>query len=119
MILKRTKKRRLCFRSILFVLFFLVTDDQSAFTGLYCQFRTVTKSRAVFHILNMGLYSCHRNKEFFRDGRIGVYPDTTPSLKLGDAVSEQFSDRELEVLRLVVAGDTDASIAEKLFISYL
>ena len=46
-----------------------------------------------------------------------VYPDTTPSLKLGDAVSEQFSDRELEVLRLVVAGDTDASIAEKLFIS--
>ena len=46
-----------------------------------------------------------------------VYPDTTPSLKLGDAVSEQFSDRELEVLRLVVAGDTDAAIAEKLFIS--
>lgn len=46
-----------------------------------------------------------------------VYPDTTPSLKLGDAVSEQFSERELEVLRLVVAGDTDAAIAEKLFIS--
>ena len=46
-----------------------------------------------------------------------VYPDTTPRLKLGDAVSEQFSERELEVLRLVVAGDTDAAIAEKLFIS--
>ena len=46
-----------------------------------------------------------------------VYPDTTPSLKLGDALSEQFSERELEVLRLVVAGDADASIAEKLYIS--
>ena len=46
-----------------------------------------------------------------------VYPDTTPSLQLGDAVSEQFSERELEVLRLVVAGDTDAAIAEKLYIS--
>ena len=46
-----------------------------------------------------------------------VYPDTTPSLMLGDAVSEQFSERELDVLRLVVAGDTDAAIAEKLYIS--
>jgi len=46
-----------------------------------------------------------------------VYPDTSPSLMLGNALSEQFSDRELEVLRLVVAGDTDAAIAEKLFIS--
>lgn len=46
-----------------------------------------------------------------------VYPDATPSLKLGGAYSEQFSERELEVLRLVVAGDTDAAIAEKLFIS--
>lgn len=46
-----------------------------------------------------------------------IYPDTVPTLKLGDAVSESFSARELEVLRLVVAGETDASIAEKLFIS--
>ena len=46
-----------------------------------------------------------------------IYPDNTPSLKLGVADSGQFSDRELEVLRLVVAGETDASIAEKLFIS--
>lgn len=46
-----------------------------------------------------------------------IYPDTTPSLKLGDATSERFSDRELEVLRLVVAGETDAVIAEKLFLS--
>ena len=46
-----------------------------------------------------------------------IYPDSTPVLKLGDAISERFSERELEVLRLVVAGETDAAIAEKLFIS--
>ena len=46
-----------------------------------------------------------------------IYPDSTPILKLGDAISERFSERELEVLRLVVAGETDAAIAEKLFIS--
>ena len=46
-----------------------------------------------------------------------IYPDTSPTLKLGDAASDQFSERELEVLRLVVAGETDAGIAEKLFLS--
>lgn len=46
-----------------------------------------------------------------------IYPDTTPRLKLGDAASDRFTERELEVLRLVVAGETDAGIAEKLFIS--
>ncbi len=46
-----------------------------------------------------------------------VYPDTTPSLKLGDTHSDNFSDRELEVLRLVIAGETDADIAKKLYIS--
>ena len=46
-----------------------------------------------------------------------IYPDSTPSLKLGTAGSEIFSKRELEVLRLVVAGETDAAIAEKLFMS--
>lgn len=46
-----------------------------------------------------------------------IYPDSTPQLKLGYTWSEEFSERELEVLRLVVAGETDASIAEKLCIS--
>ena len=46
-----------------------------------------------------------------------IYPDTSPTLKLGDAASDQFSERELEVLRLVVAGETDAGIAEKLFLA--
>lgn len=46
-----------------------------------------------------------------------IYPDSTPSLKLGDTVSKKLSERELEVLRLVVAGETDAAIAEKLYMS--
>lgn len=46
-----------------------------------------------------------------------IYPDNTPALRLGDALSEDFSERELEVLRLVVAGETDAAIAKALFIS--
>lgn len=46
-----------------------------------------------------------------------IYPDGTPSLRLGAAGSDVFSKRELEVLRLAVAGETDASIAEKLYMS--
>jgi len=46
-----------------------------------------------------------------------VYPDNAPILTLGSAVSKDFSQRELEVLREVVAGETDAAIAEKLCIS--
>lgn len=46
-----------------------------------------------------------------------IYPDNTPRIKLGAAISEKFTERELDVLRLVVAGDSDATIAEKLFIT--
>ena len=46
-----------------------------------------------------------------------IYPDNTPLLKLGAAISEKFTERELDVLRLVVAGETDADIAEQLCIS--
>ena len=46
-----------------------------------------------------------------------IYPDSTPNLKLGNVLSEKFTEREIEVLRLVVAGETDAAIAEKLFMS--
>lgn len=46
-----------------------------------------------------------------------VYPDSLPSLKLGDIFSEELTDRELEVLRELVAGESDAAIAEKLFMS--
>ena len=46
-----------------------------------------------------------------------VFPESTPSLKLGDTFSENLTDRELEVLRELVAGESDAAIAEKLFMS--
>lgn len=46
-----------------------------------------------------------------------VYPDSSPSLKLGDIFSEELTDREIEVLRELVAGESDAAIAEKLFMS--
>ena len=46
-----------------------------------------------------------------------VYPNSSPSLKLGDIFSEELTDRELEVLRELVAGESDAAIAEKLFMS--
>ena len=46
-----------------------------------------------------------------------VYPDTTPTLKLGDALNIDFTEKELEVLREVVSGAADADIAEKLHIS--
>ena len=46
-----------------------------------------------------------------------VFPESTPSLKLGDTFSENLTDRELEVLRELVAGESDAAIAQKLFMS--
>lgn len=46
-----------------------------------------------------------------------VYPKSAPSLKFGDTFSDNLSDRELEVLRELVAGESDAAIAEKLFMS--
>ena len=46
-----------------------------------------------------------------------IFPDSSPVLHIGNADSSEFTDRELEVLRLVVAGETDASIAEKLYMS--
>lgn len=46
-----------------------------------------------------------------------IYPDTTPILQLGNITSEVLTSRELEVLREVVAGETDVAIAEKLHLS--
>lgn len=46
-----------------------------------------------------------------------VYPDNTPILSLGNTHSGKLSAREIEVLREVVAGETDTAIAEKLFMS--
>ena len=46
-----------------------------------------------------------------------VYPDSAPVIRLGAALSSDFTDRELEVLRELVSGKTDAAIAEALYMS--
>ena len=46
-----------------------------------------------------------------------IYPDTTPTLTIGNASSVDLTSKELEVLREIVSGATDQEIADKLFIS--
>ena len=46
-----------------------------------------------------------------------IYPDSAPVIRLGAALSEDFTERELEVLRELVNGKTDATIAETLCLS--
>ena len=46
-----------------------------------------------------------------------IYPDSAPVIRLGAALSEDFTERELEVLRELVSGKTDAAIAESLCLS--
>lgn len=46
-----------------------------------------------------------------------IYPDSTPVTRLGAAQSSDFTYRELEVLRELVNGKTDAAIAETLCLS--
>lgn len=46
-----------------------------------------------------------------------VYPAATPTLKLGDALSIDFTEKELKVLREVISGASDADIADKLKLS--
>lgn len=46
-----------------------------------------------------------------------VYPDSTPRVKLGLAYSTEFTERELEVLRVMTKGFSNSNIAHKLHIS--
>ena len=46
-----------------------------------------------------------------------IYPDSAPVIRLGAALSDDFTERELEVLRELVSGKTDAGIAETLCLS--
>ena len=46
-----------------------------------------------------------------------IYPDSAPVIRLGAALSEDFTERELEILRELVSGKTDAAIAETLCLS--
>lgn len=46
-----------------------------------------------------------------------IYPDTTPEINIGYALSTEFTPRELEVLRELTSGDTNAEIADRLGLS--
>lgn len=46
-----------------------------------------------------------------------VFPDGTPVITLGQARSDEFTERELEVLKQLTTGAGNSVIAEKLFIS--
>ena len=46
-----------------------------------------------------------------------IFPDTTPTLNIGEALSVEFTESELKVLRLLVAGERDQDIAEELGVS--
>ena len=47
-----------------------------------------------------------------------VYPDAPPTVQLGLANSSEFTDRELEVLRILTTGCPDQEIADRLGISF-
>ena len=46
-----------------------------------------------------------------------VYPDAPPTVQIGCAVSSEFTERELQVLRAMTAGVSNSAIAEKLGIA--
>ena len=46
-----------------------------------------------------------------------IYPDCTPRLQIGYAWNTEFTPRQLEVLRELTSGDTNAEIGERLGIS--
>lgn len=46
-----------------------------------------------------------------------IYPDSTPRLQIGNAWNTEFTPRQLEVLRELTSGDTNAEIAKRLGIS--
>ncbi|MGI6264786.1 MAG: LuxR C-terminal-related transcriptional regulator [Acutalibacteraceae bacterium] len=46
-----------------------------------------------------------------------IYPDDTPLIRIGNATNHEFTERELDVLKELTTGDTNAEIAKRLFIS--
>ncbi len=46
-----------------------------------------------------------------------VYPDEAPAVPIGYASSHDFSERELEILRELISGDSNAEIGQRLGIS--
>ena len=46
-----------------------------------------------------------------------IYPDDTPLIRIGKATNHDFTERELEILKELTTGDTNAEIAERLHLS--
>ncbi|MBR1748053.1 MAG: response regulator transcription factor [Clostridia bacterium] len=46
-----------------------------------------------------------------------IYPDETPLIRIGTATNHEFTERELDILKELTTGATNAEIAEKLGIS--
>ena len=46
-----------------------------------------------------------------------IFPDETPLIRIGNATNHEFTERELDVLKELTTGDTNAEIAGRLFIS--
>ena len=46
-----------------------------------------------------------------------IYPDETPTVQIGFATNHEFSERELEILRELISGDSNAEIGARLGIA--
>ena len=46
-----------------------------------------------------------------------IYPDDTPLIRIGHATNREFTERELDVLKELTTGDTNAEIARRLGVS--
>lgn len=46
-----------------------------------------------------------------------IYPDETPLIRIGNATNHEFTERELDILKELTTGDTNAEMAKRLFIS--
>lgn len=46
-----------------------------------------------------------------------IFPDETPLIVIGDTTNHEFTERELDILKELTSGDSNAAIAERLNIS--
>ena len=46
-----------------------------------------------------------------------IYPDKTPLIHIGNTTNHEFTERELDILKELTTGDTNAAIAERLHLS--
>ena len=46
-----------------------------------------------------------------------IYPDETPLIHIGNTTNHEFTERELDILKELTTGDTNAVIAERLHVS--